>query len=89
VLELGYLAVTLPKLNVVPVDKLRCPFHGCFVVGAFDCVRVEKVAVGSDDVNAIVRHVAAPLARWELAELSVTDSYRRPGGDIRYVVMDI
>jgi hypothetical protein len=33
-IETGYLAGALPKLNVVTVNKLLCLFHGFVIVGA-------------------------------------------------------
>jgi hypothetical protein len=51
----------LPKLNIVAVYKLLCLFHSRVIVVAFEGVRVERMAIGSDNVNAIFRHGTAPF----------------------------
>jgi hypothetical protein len=61
VVEPGYLSVSLPKLNVVAVNELLCLFRGLGIVGAFERKRVEEMAVWTDGVNAVFRHVAAPF----------------------------
>jgi hypothetical protein len=72
VIELGYLSVALPKLNVVAVYKLLRLFLGLCVIGAVQVNRTVKMAIRSDDINAIIRHGAAPLLGGS-ATLSVTD----------------
>jgi hypothetical protein len=59
--EHGYLSVALPKLNVVAVNKLFCLFRGFGIVGAFEWNRLEEMLIRPDEVNAVIRHGAAPL----------------------------
>jgi hypothetical protein len=59
--EPGYLASVLPKLNVVPIDKLFCVFHGRSIVSAFNRNRLLKVAVRPDETNTIFGQM--PLLR--------------------------
>jgi hypothetical protein len=87
VAEGRYLSVTLPKLKVVTVYKLFCLFLGLCVIGAIEVNRAVKMAVRADDVNAIIRHDAAPLLGGSVTELSVTDRCRRRGGDVFHMAM--
>jgi hypothetical protein len=59
--ELRYLAVALPKLDIVSVYKLLCRFHRRFVVGAVEFHGVLKVAVPTDNIRAVVGHVMLPV----------------------------
>jgi hypothetical protein len=52
----GYLAVALPKLNVVIISKLLSLFHRLGVVGAFQLNRVKEVPVGTYHVNTVFGH---------------------------------
>jgi hypothetical protein len=61
VLEPGYLAGVMPKLNVVAINELFRPLHCLSIVGAFEWNCVVKMPVRIDDVNAVFRHVAAPF----------------------------
>jgi hypothetical protein len=63
VLELGDLPIPLPEFNVVAVNKLFRSLHGLVIVGAFQWNRIKEVPIGADDVNAVFRHVAAPLGQ--------------------------
>jgi hypothetical protein len=45
VVQPGYLAGALPKLNVMAIDKLLCLFHGLAIIGAFQWNGVEKMAI--------------------------------------------
>jgi len=45
VVEPGYLPVALPKLNVVAINKLFCPFRGLGIVGAIELNRLKEMAV--------------------------------------------
>ena len=45
VIEPGYLAVTLPKLNVVAVSKLFRLFHSHGIVGALERNRAVEMAI--------------------------------------------
>jgi hypothetical protein len=68
--EPGDLAISLPELNVVTIGKLFRLFCGLEIVGAFEWNRAMKMPVGTDDVNAVFRHVAAPFIRQERDTLS-------------------
>jgi hypothetical protein len=61
VLEPGYLAGVMPKLNVVTNNELFRPLHRFSIVGAFEWNRVVEMPVRIDDVNAVLRHGAAPF----------------------------
>jgi hypothetical protein len=39
------LPVTLPKLHIMPVNKLLCLFRGLDIIGAFEWNRVEEMAI--------------------------------------------
>jgi hypothetical protein len=54
--EPGYLAVALPKLSVVAINKLLCSFRSLGIVGANEFNRCEEMTVGTDDISAIFRH---------------------------------
>jgi hypothetical protein len=60
VIELGYLPIALPKLNIMTVDKLLCPLNGFAIVGAFEWNRIVEMTVSPDDVGAIFRHMPLP-----------------------------
>jgi hypothetical protein len=61
VLEPGYLAVQLPKLNVVAVKKLFCPFHRRRIVDAVEWNHPVKTAIRTDDANPVFRHLLCRL----------------------------
>lgn len=50
-------AVELPKLNVVTIKKPFCAFHGLGIVGAIERHRPVEMAVRTDEVSAVFRHV--------------------------------
>jgi hypothetical protein len=84
--EPGDLAISLPQLNVVTIGKLSRLFCGLDIVGAFEWNRAMKMPVGTDDVNAVFRHVAAPLIR-RSAILSVIGYCRGSAGDAPHMGM--
>ena len=49
------LTSTLPKLNIVAVNKLSCPFRGLRIIGAFDN-NINEMPVRTDDISAVVCH---------------------------------
>jgi hypothetical protein len=55
-LERRYLAVALPKLDTMAINKPLCLIHRRIIISAVQWNRFEKMAVGADDVNAIFRH---------------------------------
>jgi len=61
VVEPGYLAVQLPKLNVMAVKKLFCLFHRLRIVYAVEWNHPVKMAVRTDDVSAVFRHLLCRL----------------------------
>src|ERR1700678_238443 len=72
--ELRYLAVALPKLDIVSVYKLLCRFHRRFVVGAVEFHGFVEMAIPSDNIRAVVGHVMHPsFGLGESAILTVTD----------------
>src|ERR1700730_535357 len=60
VIEFGYLAIVLPKFNVVAVNKLLCLFPSFAIVSAVERNKVLEMAVPADDVNSILRHMRSP-----------------------------
>jgi hypothetical protein len=81
VLERRYLAGMFPKLNVMAIHKLFCPLYSLFVAITVDGDRSEKLAVGPDDVSAVICHVMHPCVWREHATLSVTDGCQGRSGD--------
>jgi hypothetical protein len=76
------LAVALPKLNVVAINKLLRLFRGLIVVDADQRNGFLKTAVLTDSVCAIFRHVAAPNGNGEsITQLTVTECCQGQGGD--------
>ena len=78
-------AGTLPEFNVMAVHKLLCLFRSFHVVGAFERNQIDEMPVRADDVNAIIRQVAAPFGSGGSAILSVTEYCRGPGGDVPHM----
>jgi hypothetical protein len=60
VIEFGYLAIVLPKFNVVAVNKLLCLFPSFAIVSAVERNKVLEMAVPADDVNSILCHMRSP-----------------------------
>ena len=61
-------AISLPKLNAVPVDVLPCRLDGCFVIGAVKENRFLEMAVSSYDVKPVVDHLRHPAAENSMIE---------------------
>jgi hypothetical protein len=80
--EFGYLSVALPKLHVVAVYKLFCPLLGLCVIGAIEVNRAMEMTVRSDNVNAIIRHDAAPVLGGSVTELSSLSPIDAEGGAV-------
>ena len=60
-LEPGYLAVALPKFNVMAINELLCLFRGFYIVGAF--VELDPFTVVSDPFGgywALIKREPAP-----------------------------
>jgi hypothetical protein len=57
------LAVALPKLKVVAVDKLLCRFNCSIIVGAIKLNCLHEVTVRTNDVNSIIDHLRHPSRR--------------------------
>jgi hypothetical protein len=57
------LAVALPKLKVVAVDKLLCRFNRSIIVGAIKLNCLHEVTVRTNDVNSIIDHLRHPSRR--------------------------
>jgi hypothetical protein len=55
-------AIELPKFDVVAVKKLLGSLHGFGIVGAIEGHRPVKVAVRTDDVNAVFHHATLPAS---------------------------
>jgi hypothetical protein len=60
VIEFGYLAIALPKFNVVAVNKLLCLFPSFAIVSAVERNKLLEMAVPADDVNSILCHMRSP-----------------------------
>lgn len=58
--EPGYPAITLPKLDVVPVDQLLCGFDRGAVILAIELDRPDEFAVIPNDINSILTHLRHP-----------------------------
>ena len=59
-IEFGYLAIVLPKFNVVAVNKLLCLFPSFAIVSAVERNKLLEMAVPADDVNSILYHMRSP-----------------------------
>jgi hypothetical protein len=82
VVEPCNLAVALPKLNVVAVDKQLRLFHGLIVIDADQRNRFAKMTVMTDKICVIFRHVATPNGSGgSITELIVIECCRGLGGD--------
>jgi hypothetical protein len=80
-LERSHLAGTFPKLNVAVIDETPRFFHGLRIVGTDQWNGVLKMAVITDEVCAVFRHMMLLVSGGSIAELSVTDGCRGRCGD--------
>jgi hypothetical protein len=82
--EAGYLAVELPKLNIVTVNKPFCLLLGLAIVGTNQRNSIVKMSVFSNKVGAVFRHddtvrCAVPYLVVKIAHLAelVTSRFHR------------
>jgi hypothetical protein len=52
--ELRYLAVALPKLDVVTVYELLRGFDSCIIIWGVELDRLDEMAVAANDVNSVL-----------------------------------